>query len=185
MCQGQDYVRLIAFRVKVGILSVMTTGTLGTSAAKDEGQSSPWIPTDHEFGMRLAMVRRQMGWNMKQAAAECGIAAATWRLWEDQGASPHDLIAKGRKIAQRTGCDLSWLVGLPGNRESSNGWVPLADHPRDNRPKGRAERAGTGPGVHRTPLENLATGHGIGRPIRLRTPPLDPTSRSVAGGSRP
>ena len=73
----------------------------------------PWIPTDADFGSRLAAVRHRMGWNIKEAARECGLPAATWRLWEIDGALPRNIITIAMAISQRTGCDYLWLVHGP------------------------------------------------------------------------
>ena len=96
----------IACRVIIGILCLMTEMT-GTEAP------APWIPRDTDFASRLALVRHHMGWNVKQAALECGVPAATWRLWEVDGALPRNLVTICMAIAARTGCDLDWLVYGP------------------------------------------------------------------------
>lgn len=72
-----------------------------------------WIPTDADFGSRLALVRHRMGWNVKEAARECGLPAATWRLWEVEGALPRNLITVAMAISQKAGCDYLWLVHGP------------------------------------------------------------------------
>jgi hypothetical protein len=41
-----------------------------------------WVPDDSTFAARLALVRQRMGWNVKKAADECGIAVENWRRWE-------------------------------------------------------------------------------------------------------
>jgi hypothetical protein len=84
----------------------MTIETTGTKVPS-------WIPSDTDFGSRLALVRHRMGWNIKEAARECGVAAATWRLWEVDGARPRSLITIALTIATRTGCDYLWLVHGP------------------------------------------------------------------------
>jgi len=96
----------IACRVILGILCLMTEMT-GTEAP------APWIPRDTDFASRLALVRHHMGWNVKQAAQECGVPPATWRLWEVDGALPRNLVTICMAIAARTGCDLDWLVYGP------------------------------------------------------------------------
>lgn len=142
----------------------MSTEVLGTSTANEQ----PWIPDDSTFGARLALVRWRMGWNVKEAAAECGIAAATWRLWEVSGSLPHNLIVRARKISDRTGCDLAWLVGMPkstiaryapraGQRDTETGRPPTKperpvrtqSRPVDNRPTGKPRSSDT-TGLRRT-----------------------------------
>ncbi|HEX6970261.1 MAG TPA: helix-turn-helix transcriptional regulator [Micromonosporaceae bacterium] len=82
-----------------------------TEAIKSEQQ---WIPTTDTFAARLALVRHRMGWNIKEAARECGVGAATWRDWETAGAMPRNLVTIAMTIATRTGCDYLWLVHGPG-----------------------------------------------------------------------
>ena len=73
-----------------------------------EELTEPWVPED-SFGNRLAQVRNHMGWNVLEAARECGINQQSWRNWEE-GGSPRDFTQACRKIAERTGCSLQWLV---------------------------------------------------------------------------
>jgi hypothetical protein len=51
-----------------------------------------------------------MGWNIKEAARECGLPAATWRLWEIDGALPRNIVTVSMTIATRTRCDYLWLL---------------------------------------------------------------------------
>jgi len=79
-----------------------------------------WVPAIESFGVRLVLVRHQMGWNAKEAALACGIAAQSWREWEQSGRRPRDYEGVCRQIAERTRCDLIWLMtGTP-----SGGWPP-------------------------------------------------------------
>lgn len=158
MCQGQLYARKLAVCVIVGTLSGMTTQTVGTPTANDDGEVSTWIPDDRSFGARLALVRWRMQWNMKEAAAECGVSPATWRLWEIEGALPRDMVGTGRKIARRTKCDLGWLIDIPELRGASAiaPYLSLTEqptskphHPHGNRPNGHPP-ASRPPGVRRT-----------------------------------
>lgn len=71
-----------------------------------------WVP-ELTFGARLALVRHRMGWNIKEAAAACGLPAQSWRGWEVQGREPHRLTTIAMTIATRTGCDYLWLVHGP------------------------------------------------------------------------
>jgi hypothetical protein len=68
-----------------------------------------WTPDDSDFGARLALVRQRMQWNIKEAARECGIPAASWGSWE-AGAMPRRYQESCRLIAERTGVDLGWLM---------------------------------------------------------------------------
>jgi len=83
-----------------------------------------WVPAIESFGVRLVLVRHQMGWNAKEAALACGIAAQSWREWEQSGRRPRDYEGVCRQIAERTKCDLIWLMtGTP-----SGGW-PVSQQP--------------------------------------------------------
>lgn len=73
-----------------------------------------WVPDIDHFAVRLVLVRHQMGWNAKEAALACGISPQSWREWELGGRRPRDYEGVCRQIAERTGCDLIWLmVGHP------------------------------------------------------------------------
>ncbi len=76
-------------------------------------EPTPWVPTVEDFGARLALVRHRMGWNVKEAARECGMPAASWRFWEVDGGQPRNIITIAMTIATRTGCDYLWLVHGP------------------------------------------------------------------------
>lgn len=71
-----------------------------------------WTVDDSTFGARLALVRQRMQWNIKEAARECGIPAASWGTWES-GAMPRRYTEMCRLIANRTGCDYGWLLDGP------------------------------------------------------------------------
>jgi hypothetical protein len=73
----------------------------------------PWIPSVDSFSSRLALVRHRMGWNIKEAARECGVPPASWRFWEVDGGQPRNIITIAMGIAGRTGCDYLWLVHGP------------------------------------------------------------------------
>ena len=82
------------------------------------GIAARWIPTTDTFGARLALVRNAMGWNMKEAADECGINQTSWGNWE-QGVEPRGLAKAITKIVMRTGVDRDWLLwGAPPDSES-------------------------------------------------------------------
>lgn len=88
-------------------------------------QLTHWVPAIESFGVRLVLVRHQMGWNAKEAALACGIAAQNWREWEQSGRRPRDYEGVCKQIAERTLCDLIWLMtGTP-----SGGWQPPVPAP--------------------------------------------------------
>jgi hypothetical protein len=72
--------------------------------------AATWVPATDTFGVRLVLVRHQMGWNAKQAAVACGVKPQSWREWEMFRRHPRDYEAVCRQIAARTGCDLVWLM---------------------------------------------------------------------------
>ncbi len=109
----------------------MTVESLGKAPATTE---TPWVPTDDDFGARLALIRWRMGWNVKEAALACGIPAASWRLWEIEKAQPRRLVEVATLIARRTGCDFGWL--LAGSRLRRDATVRYAERPIDTRPAG-------------------------------------------------
>ncbi len=81
-----------------------------------------WIPTTATFAARLALVRHRMGWNLKEAATECGLAMNAWARFED-GIAPRNLIETVDKISARTGVDRFWLTfgePNPGERSSQD-----------------------------------------------------------------
>lgn len=78
-----------------------------------------WIPTDEEFGARLALIRQRFGWNVKEAALACNLPAQSWREWEVSGRSPRNLVDAASRIALRTGVDEFWL--LTGKRNPRQG----------------------------------------------------------------
>lgn len=86
-----------------GILCRMTTET----------PAPAWVPSDASFAARLALVRHRMGWNLKEAAHECGFPAQTWRIWEVDGSIPRDQVTVAKQIAGVTGCDYLWLLMGP------------------------------------------------------------------------
>lgn len=70
---------------------------------------NPWIPDEHTFGARLALLRRQMRWNVAEASTECGLPLNSWRRYEG-GNRPRDLVDVVSKISSRTGVDRMWLM---------------------------------------------------------------------------
>ena len=80
-------------------------GHMSTQAAE-----KAWIPRPDSLGARLALIRQHMGWNIKEAALACGIAAASWREWELSGRGPRDLADVAEKVSRRTGVDDYWIM---------------------------------------------------------------------------
>ena len=76
-------------------------------------EQTGWTMDDSTFGARLALVRLHMDWNVKQAARECGLPAASWRTWERDGVQPRDKDDIAWRIAERTGCGYGWLLAGP------------------------------------------------------------------------
>lgn len=68
----------------------------------------PWIPKD-SFGLRLVMVRRQLGLTVEQAAKATGMAHPTWSTWE-RGALPRDMVKAVSQIAAALGVNQEWLM---------------------------------------------------------------------------
>lgn len=60
-----------------------------------------------------------MNWNVKEAARECGVPAASWRSWEE-GAQPRRVFEVLSLIAERTGADYMWLL-MGDQRPGSTG----------------------------------------------------------------
>ncbi|MGC0251551.1 helix-turn-helix domain-containing protein [Pseudactinotalea sp. Z1748] len=71
-----------------------------------------WVPTN-TFGTRLVLLRRELGLNVKEAAARTGIHYATWSTWEN-GRKPSDMAGVVERIAEEFGVDRNWLMwGVP------------------------------------------------------------------------
>lgn len=91
------------------MLCVMTA-VQGEPRPANLGQG--WTADDGTFGARLALIRQRMQWNIKEAARECGVPAASWGLWES-GSMPRKLAEICQQIADRTGADFVWLMVGP------------------------------------------------------------------------
>ena len=88
------------------------------------------IPRTNSFGARLALIRWQMGWNMKEAALACGFSQQSWRGWELQGHDPRGFAEVAERIAERTGIDEYWI--LTGKERPAGG---PAGGPGESSPK--------------------------------------------------
>lgn len=69
-----------------------------------------WIPDLSTFPSRLAAIRHQMGWNIKEGAMACGVRPSSWREWELSGRRPRDYQETCEQIAKYTGVDYVWLM---------------------------------------------------------------------------
>lgn len=115
-----------------------------------------WVPSDAEFGARLALVRHACKWNVKEAALACGLNAQSWRDWEIHGRSPRNVAEVAAQIAARTGVDDYWLMtgrknprqggpgggGLPrldSNQQPSGERIAQVTRLEDRRPGARDE----------------------------------------------
>lgn len=78
-------------------------------------EAEPWVPED-TFGDRLARIRRQMRWNVSEAATACGVSHQSWRNWEE-GGLPRDLYKTAEAIAHASGCSERWLLMGSQNRK--------------------------------------------------------------------
>ncbi len=91
----------------------MTTEVLGTANPETSEPPASWIPDDSAFGARLALIRQRMSWgNVKEAALACGVPVESWRAWERDNVLPRNYPNICRQIAERTGCDLGWLMDV-------------------------------------------------------------------------
>jgi hypothetical protein len=139
-----DHVRCLAICANGRMLCLMTAVQ---GEPRPSNLEQGWTVDDSTFGARLALVRQRMQWNIKQAARECGIPAASWGTWED-GALPRRYTENCRLIANRTGCDYGWLVDGPHLRGSASVSVrnphvaiqsPITHKPLSHRPRGRED----------------------------------------------
>ncbi len=74
------------------------------------------MPDLSALGARLALVRHRMGWNVAEAATECGLPVASWRNWEN-GKQPRDVVAVCRQVSARSGVSFDWLLLGVSSRE--------------------------------------------------------------------
>lgn len=92
----------------VDYCAIFTTSCiLGTMSTETQENI---IPTTESFGARLALIRWQMGWNLKEAALACNLRQQSWREWEIHGRRPHDLDKVAAQISARTGVDDYWIM---------------------------------------------------------------------------
>jgi hypothetical protein len=136
-------------RVSVLYLAFRAMGRMLCHMTAVQGEPRPsnleqgWTVDDGTFGARLALVRQRMQWNIKEAARECGVPAASWGPWE-AGSLPRRYTEICAKIAERTGADYMWLLTGPRGQKRTMASYPmpssrmseLVSRPRDNRPNG-------------------------------------------------
>ena len=138
-------------------------------------QTTGWTVNDATFAARLALVRMRMGWNMKEAARECGLNAQTWRLWEIDGITPRDQVKVAKQISTRTGCDYLWLLLGPDRGDGGGGvnehYRPLSERVIARVGEDRARANGR--------VLNVSTQPGSsGQPRRRRPRLVGPSSRA-------
>lgn len=99
-----------------------------------------WVPETTTFRARLALIRRQMGWNLREASTECGLAPNAWARYE-QLMSPRDIFGTVDKIVERTGVDRMWLLtGVPAGQPSDyKATVRLRSASPKQRPRSRTD----------------------------------------------
>lgn len=91
----------------------------------DRPAAQGWVADDSTFGARLALVRQRMRWgNVKEAAVACGLPTESWRSWERDGRTPQRLVEVASIIADRTGCNLGWLIAGPRMAVGAEGTSP-------------------------------------------------------------
>lgn len=144
-----------------------------TTTPHQQQTAKGWMPDDSTFGARLALIRQRMQWgNVREAALACSIPPESWRTWERDGVTPRKLVEMSTLIAERTGCDLGWLVAGP----ALAGRMEVADTSNvsisGSRQPGRtAELAPVVPVVHRTSRPAArAVPPSRRRPVSVRTP---------------
>jgi hypothetical protein len=138
-----------------------------------------WVP-ELTFGARLALVRHRMGWNIKEAAAACGVPAQSWRGWEVDGHLPRRHVEIARQISVRTGVDYFWLVLGPDRGEGGTTHEPERPGLRVIRTADTDITSRFPPAAERT---EPATPKGDRRPRRTRRvgSPVSPARRPNSG----
>lgn len=66
------------------------------------------LPHD-TFAARLVLLRHDLGMTQQEASDLAGVKRGAWATWE-KGRIPHDKAEIAKKIADRTGYDLRWLL---------------------------------------------------------------------------
>ena len=144
-----------------------------TTTPHQQQAAKGWMPDDTTFGARLALIRQRMQWgNVREAATECGIPPESWRTWERDNVTPRRVVDISTRIAQRTGCDLGWLIAgsaMAGRMEIATG--ASADPNQDSGPVSRLlAPAAT---ARQTRPAHRPTGRTSGtqrRPVSVRSP---------------
>ena len=131
-----------------------------------------WVP-ELTFGARLALVRHAMGWNMKEAAANCGLPAQSWRQWEVGGHMPRRVVDVAKQIAGVTGVDYLWLLLGPdrGDGGVNEHYRPLVERVITSVGEERAQANGR-------VLNRSERPGSSGQPKRRRPRVVGPSSRA-------
>src|ERR1700758_423809 len=85
-----------------------------------DGGSRRLEPGRRINGGRLAQARRRMGWSQRELAAWWGRSESLVSKIE-QGVKRLDSVDDARRLADLTGVDVVWLLGLDG---AGSGWRP-------------------------------------------------------------
>lgn len=120
-------------------------------------RETAWVP-ELTFAARLALVRHSMGWNLAEAALECGFKAQSWRGWELEHRLPRDRVEVADRIAERTGIDAEWILrGGPLTSKNANvrsGFSAVDrthHHPISRPPRGAGKTTSPVPPTRRRP----------------------------------
>lgn len=92
-------------------------------------------PTTESFGARLALIRWQQGWNIKEAALACNVPPGSWREWELSSRQPRNEVEVCKQIGARTGVPWLWILTneQPTNGGPSGGSVAEPPSPQEMR----------------------------------------------------
>lgn len=150
----------------MGVMMSRMSDVLG-----EDQTTTGWTVDDSTFAARLALVRHRMGWNVKEAAREVGVPAASWRSWEE-GANPHRKVEIAEQIAERVGCDYGWL--LVGRQRV----IYAAPRSRTNPGSGATTRRARRSSKRRIDKRHVPQHHPIGRTETETTAPTQAGSPS-------
>ena len=130
-----------------------------------------WVP-EVDFATRLRLVRRGFGRQRGAALTQgdmaelAGVPKNRWQQWEAGLAYPRDLVSVARKIAEVTGVDIAWLIGLgefdftpDGGVKTYSRWI--VGIPGDGGDPPPFLAPGTGPGPKSHPREVIANNTGV------------------------
>jgi transcriptional regulator with XRE-family HTH domain len=69
----------------------------------------PWVPED-TFGMRLRILRHELGLTVEDICEQCGVRPPTWGKWERGESEPRGVIRVINTLVEVTGVDREWLL---------------------------------------------------------------------------